>query len=100
MSTLTIGSLVWHTFTHEGKTAYQHNRHVIVTREGIFHLVLHGKSILSNPSISKLLEEATPAILDYYADNIYPSWEDGWKYDGHSFNACEETSRCPQHKGP
>lgn len=75
MATLTIGSLVWHTFSHEGKTAYQYNRHVIISKDGAYHLIYCGKTILANPSMGKLLEEATPVILDHYASEIVPSWK-------------------------
>ena len=75
MATLTIGSLVWHTFSHEGKTAYQYNRHVIISKDGAYHLIYCGKTILASPSMGKLLEEATPVILDHYASEIVPVWQ-------------------------
>lgn len=75
MATLTIGNITWTTFAHEGKTAYQYNRHVIVYMQGAYHLRYCGKSVLANFSLGKLLEEATPVILDHYANQIVPSWD-------------------------
>ena len=74
MSTLTIGTLVWFTFTHEGSTAFACGQHAIVKRDGESHLLHKGRVIRSNPSTSELLQEASPVILDYYADQIIPSW--------------------------
>lgn len=74
-STLKIGSLVWHTLAFEGRTAFQCGKHAIIKHGGMSHLVHKGQVIRSNPSTSELLREASPVILDYYADQIVPSWE-------------------------
>jgi len=76
MSTLTIGSIIWHIHSHEGKAAFVFsNSHAIMFHEGMYVIVSKGNTVYMNKSVSECLKASTDIILDSLAENIVPCWE-------------------------
>jgi hypothetical protein len=78
MCTLTTQfGITWNIVRLSGKTAFIHNRMVVVQLpDRHHHFIAQGKSVASYGCAGDCLDAASEMILDAYASSIIPSWDD------------------------
>jgi hypothetical protein len=75
--TLTVQGISWAYMKHNDKLAFGFGKHAIhfVPQTGFYHLKEAGETIYAATTVAECLDNAAPHVLDFYADQITPSWE-------------------------
>lgn len=75
--TLAVQGILWTYLKYNGKVAFGFGRHAIhfVPQTNLYHVKENGETVFASGSVSECLEEATPIVLDFYSEQIVPSWE-------------------------
>jgi len=74
--TLSIQGIVWSCSKIKGRIAFSHNKHIISFNPWSSHYQIkeNGETVFAARSVTECLENAAEIVLDFYADQVAPSW--------------------------